>query len=816
MLSVDLGFALKALRRNLAFSGLVVLCLAAGIGLNTCTFALLNAIFLRPLSVPSPARLMAILTVDPSTGTYLPLSYPNYRDITEQGADFSGMAAFQATTVHLGSPGHTEAASAQIVSGNFFSVLGVNPALGRNFAPEEDHIPDLHPVAILSSDLWKRRFGGGPAILGQEILVNSQRFTVIGVMPASFRGTSKLQVTDLWVPLMMYRNLLPMAAHLKDRDWLTLRCVGRLKPGIAIARARSDLAAIFQRLVHEYPKENSDQAVGLLPFTYETVGPNSRPLLLRRALLIATIVLFLLLSSCANVASILLSRIAVRAREMAIRTTLGASRQVLCRQLVTEYLFLAIAGGAAGFLLSLIILPLLLHSNLFPISLAAVDPHIDLQVLLAAAAFSLVSLVLFGLLPALKLSTVNLGLLTAAASHQVVGRPPRGLRYGDLIVFVQTLSSTLALICASWFALSLYNVSRNPPGVNLSGLSMLSLDLSSLHLGPSEKSKLAERIVTQVSASPGVGAAAIADRALFSPFGFSHSASPGRRAHLPPTIPILAANSVTSEYFQTLGMPLVAGRPFTLHDGETSTRVAIVNERTARQLWPGQDAVGRELFLDDETSPLLVVGVVADSRTLNLTEEPKPQIYFSLLQQEPASFNLYVRARNASSPAGLHPQLRKLLQAIDPNLYTGFKIVAQLRDAALQETRDNLFALATFSLVGLALATLGVYGLTVRDLSDRRSEIHMRLALGAGRYHLCLLLIRRSMTAVLLGLALGIPCALLLGNRIQGVLFQVSTTSPPTFVVTVVALASAMAAAASFPLTTLLLPYRSRSGRAYL
>ncbi|HEY0554179.1 MAG TPA: ABC transporter permease, partial [Thermoanaerobaculia bacterium] len=422
MLWQDLRFAVRMFRKDLPVTLAAVASLALGIGFNTSLFTFLDAVLLRPIPVHDPARLVSVVSADKGESRYLPNSRPNYLDLRDQSTAFSGLTSFQALQVRFSVGERSELILGQIVSGNYFDVLGIKPLLGRTFLPEDDQVPDARPVVVLGYSLWRKSFGSDPRIVGKDVRLNGRRFTIIGVTPRDFRGTGRFTVFKFWVPVMMSRAVFPLADHVNDRDWRLFRIVGRLKPGITPARAESEVKAISRRLASTYPRENHDQTATIVPFMHEAVGPNSRALFVRAGAFLMTIASLLLLGACANVANLLLSRASARRQEMAIRMAAGAGRARILRQLLTESLLLSLLGGGLGMLIARASREVFLNVKNPLLAADALDLSLDSRVLFYALGISLLTGVLFGLAPAFQAFSTDPGLVLKGAA----GLQPRG------------------------------------------------------------------------------------------------------------------------------------------------------------------------------------------------------------------------------------------------------------------------------------------------------------------------------------------------------------------------------------------------------
>lgn len=774
----DLRFALRMLVKDYGFTAAAILSLALGIGLNTAIFTFLNAVFLRPFPVRDPARLASIVSLDESDPRFLPNSYPNYLDFRDQNRAFSGMAAFQAIEVSLDGQDRPELVIGQMVTGNFFDVLGVKAALGRTFLPEEDSTEGTHPVVVLSHALWERRFAADPTIVGKTIRLNGQRYTVVGVSAKGFKGTGKRTSFKLWVPLGMYRQVFPIPDHIKDRDWHLFRIVGRLNPGFTQERAQAEIKMLAARLREAYPKENRGQSATLVPFMHEALGPNDRYLFVRAGFFLTLVVGLVLLGACANVANLLLARSAVRRQEIAIRLSLGASRVRLIRQLLTESVLLAVIAGALGLIVASWSRNLLTSFKNPFFSADALDAPLDGRVLAYALLTSLVTGLIFGLAPALQSSS-----LSPVSALKGFGLASSGGRITlrNAVLVLQVAFSFVSLMAAGWFLRSLYNARQTNPGFESKNLMVISFNLSSLGYSEAEGRRLAERMLTEPRSVSGVRTTGLAENRLLAGIVMARSVSIEGSASNRPE-PLTPTNSVSPEYFDTLGIPIVHGRAFTPEDHSGTKSVAIINEAMARRYWPEGNPIGRRFRFEDGSESMEVVGVAHDSKFLSLTQNPQPQVYLPLLQHYSPSMTLYVRTTTAVP--GLLDAVRAKVQSLETQLPLDVTTASEIIDHSLWAPQMAAVLLSLFGGLALLLATIGIYSIVAFTVHQRRAEIGLRMALGAKRLDIFRLILREGMEVVAVGVALGLTFTIFLGAVASGLLYQVSTADPATFGVT--------------------------------
>ncbi|HEY7513805.1 MAG TPA: ABC transporter permease, partial [Vicinamibacteria bacterium] len=587
------------LLRNPGFTVVAVLSLALGIGANTTIFTLVDAVLLRPLPVAEPERLVALFTTDARIagpfGTLMPTSRLNFVDYREENDAFAEMAAIGNVPLAFSGRGEPEQVFGEIVSGSFFALLGVRPALGRSFLPDEDQVPGAKLVTVLSHSFWQRRLGGDPAVVGTSITLNGHSFTVVGVAPQGFQGTNATFSPALWVPYMAWPQVTSgfVREGLENRRALLFRVVGRLKPGASLAGAEAGLKTIAARLEREYPEPNAGRSVALLPLTEATINPGFRQNIVSAASLLMAVVGLVLLIACANVANLLLARAAVRQREVAVRLSVGASRGRLVRQLLTEGLLLALAAGLFGTLIAYWAQGLLWSARPPAVPADALDFAPGGRVLAFTALVSLLTAVVFGLAPALRASRPNVvEELKQRGGPAIGGNRPLSLR--NLLVAGQVALSLVALVGAGLFVRSLARAQEIDPGFDHEKLAVLTADLGAQGYDAARAREFRERMLERAGALPGVERATLATGIPLFQGGFLRTVFPeGTDSSDRAKGKLVQLSTVEPGYFETMGIRLRQGRGFAANDREGSPRVAVVNETMAKQFWPDGDAVGR-------------------------------------------------------------------------------------------------------------------------------------------------------------------------------------------------------------------------------
>jgi predicted permease len=788
----DVRYAARGLLARPGFTAVAVLTLALGIGANTTVFCWAKSLLLQPLpGVPEQDRLALLITTsaldDPRS-----TSYPDYVDLRDRNETLAGLVAFDMAPLSWTAADQTERVWGCLVSGNAFEVLGIRAALGRTFLPEEDRTPGAAPVAVVSFGFWKRRLGGDPAVIGSKARFNGHDFTIVGVAPEGFAGPFVGLSFDVWIPMMMQTRVVP-GDRLAQRGHRWLEVLARLRPGVELQQAQAALDNTARQLAREHPETNAGQGARLLPMWRSPWGAPEifRPVL---AVLMGVVGLVLLIA-CANVANLILARSAGRAREIAIRLSVGASRGRLMRQLLTESLLLAGLGGAAGLFLALWssgLIEAFLPPTHLPVGVA---PVVGGREFLFALGLTGLTGVVFGLAPALQATRPDVAsaLKDEAGGGLAGGRHRSRLR--SALVVAQVALSLLLLVSAGLFLRSLYNAHAVDPGFDPKGLFLGSVDL--LPNGYDEARGLAfyRGLLQRVEALPQVRSASLARRV---PLGFDGRSDttvsiegyePGPHEELN-----LEYNTVGPRYFETMGIPLEAGRDFTAQDGPEAERVAIVNDAFVRRYWPEVEPLGRRIRAGGRW--LKVVGVIRSIRQHSLGEAPYPFLYWPLLQDWRPAAVLHVRA--SAEPAVLFADLRHEVQRLDANLpLFDLKPMSEHFRIAVFTQRMSGTLLALFGLLALALAAVGIYGVMAYSVSLRTHEIGLRMALGAQAQDVLRLVVGQGLRLTLLGVAIGLAGALGVTRLVRGQLLGVSPTDPATFVA-VALLLGAVALLASY------------------
>ena len=768
----DVRISLRGLARHRGFALAAVLSVALGAGANTTVFTLLNAIFLRPLSVKDPARLAAVFTLDAHNPGNLLCSYPNYKDYRDRNQVFSSLLLYSAVGVNLTGHGDPQVLVGQMVSGNYFQTLGIPLALGRAFTPEEDSVPDANPVAVIGYGLWMRQFGGDPRVIGRGLELNGRAYSIVGVAPRGFQGLDTLQAGAVWVPMMMYRRIYPYAAWVDQRRALLFAVVGRLKPGVSLRQAEAGLETLARDLEREYPQDNEGRRVKLTSIAEAAIRPANRPAIAKAGAALTIVATLVLLIACGNVANLLLARGAARGKEIAVRLAMGASRWRLVRQLLIESIVLALLGGAAGLLFAMWARDILWSMRPPLFTLSAVHLDLDFRVLGYALAVSLAAGIVFGLVPALRATRSDL-----ARDLKERAGPTASSSARSALVVAQVALSLVALIGAGLFVRSLRNATRVDLGFVPERLGTVAFNLADWGYAEDRGRDFERRALERAAAVPGVAAAALAKD---PPFRVSLARTvllPGRQSG---GGRFTLTSLVAPGYLRTLGIPLLTGRDFSPLDTRDAPRVAIVNEAAAAYYWPGERAVGKRMrfFGDDKLAEVVALARNANYQTIG--EPPQALIYLPLAQYYSADAVLYIRAQG--DPATTLAAVRREVQSLDRNLRLDTETVDQTIRQTLWAPRLTAWLLGAFGVLALLLSTIGIYGVVSYSVSQRTREIGVRMALGATPADVQLSVIREGLRLVAGGVVAGMGIALVATRAIQSLLFATSPRDAVTFV----------------------------------
>jgi predicted permease len=796
----DLKFAIRQLLKNPGFAAVAILTLALGIGANTAIFSVLDQLLVRPLPVQQPERLALVGQARRDGNLDFDFNYPLFRDYQSQNTVFAELAATSEMDVGLGTGGAAERQRAMVVSGNYFTMLGINAALGRTFAKNEGAEIDDAAVIVLSHGLWQRRFGADPTVIGRSVTVNARPFTIIGVAPREFTGTSRATLPDLYLPITVYGQLtgpLQGGEHpLRTRFFTWLYMIGRLRDGVTLEQARGGMNKLASEIYSVTPANTATNLAvvpGAKGFTHDL-----RDARLPLNLLLAISGLVLLIA-CANLANLQLARATSRVREFAIRLALGAGRKRLIRELLSESVLLSLVGGSLGLLIASWLVDLLGRFRPGNVGIQ-LNAGLDTRVLLFTFGASVVTGIIFGLAPALRASRPELvpelkGGAGATESHGGRG----GLR--SALAVLQVSLSLLVLVSAGLCVRSLNKLQQLDPGTEPSRVVLMSLDLGLNDYSPPQAKAFYSTLLERVRKLPGVEAASLG---LITPLSGRAPATSVERVEAyqpgPGQWPFGEFNIITADYFRALGMPLLQGRDFNSADASDGQPVVIVNEAFVHRYLSGQGVLGKRIFQHGPNGgiPTEIIGVVKSTPNRALTESPRPALYFPLTQKSDSALTLLVRT--GLSPTGTIALLRELIKSLDPNLPI-FNVctLAQQKDGSLALQRMAATLLSGFSALALFLAALGIYGVIAYSVSRRRREIGVRLALGAQIADVLILVLRQGLHLVVLGLILGLVGALAATRLLRTFLYNVDPTDPLTFAAVVIVLAAAAFVACWMP-----------------
>jgi macrolide transport system ATP-binding/permease protein len=774
----DLRYGLRMIAKAPGFTGLALLALAIGICGNTTIFSAINGLLFRPISgVEDPARLVAVFTSDHSGSIYGSNSYPDYIDFRDQTNVFESLAASQPAVLTAAGENEAEQRRGFIVTGNYFKVLGVNASLGRTLQPSDEQTSESLPV-VISDALWRARFNADASVVGQTLRLNNQPYTIVGVTAASFRGLRTGLAPEFWVSMRTTPD--EAGSGRADRG---LEIVGRLKHGVTLGQAQTQLTMIAARLAQAYPKSNlgtldRPNEPRLLTVAHESrLNPQAQTGLWIVSSLLFVAVGLVLLIACANVANLLLARASARRREIAVRLALGASRGRLVRQLLTESLLLALLGGAAGLILTQWTAGML--PRFFPPEdLGGVDFSIDWRVLAFTLGVALITGVLFGLVPALQATKLNL-IPSLKDETNSYGQRLRRLALRDVLVISQLALSLVLLVCAVLFVRSLRQAVHADPGFAAASLVEASMETEGASLNRQQTEAYYQQAIERVGSLPGVQSATLSAFVPLSGGGYRRITTPEGYQLQAGEDPELNTNIVGPNYFTTMGIPIVAGRDFSAQDREGSPTVVIVNEVFARRYFGG-NAIGKRLRFGSKEPLREIVGVARNAKYRNLREEPMPFIYTPSAQEYQPGMTLMVRT--GGDPEALVGAVRNELRALNKDVPL-VAVQTMSESIADQLAADRVVAvlLSVFGASALLLATIGIYGVVAFAVAQRTHEIGIRIALGADRRDILKLIVGQGMVLIVMGAGIGLALALTATQLLKSLLFGVSATDPLTF-----------------------------------
>jgi predicted permease len=787
---MDLRYALRTLRLTPAFTIIVVVTLALGIGANTAIFSLADQILLRQLPVKDPQQLVLFENPGAFAGRQFnsnTFSYPMYRDLRDGNSVFTGIVAQFPTPLTLMVNGQSERVNGLLVTGNYFDVLGVHARVGRTLTPDDDRVPGAHAVVVLSHDYWMRRFAGDPTVLNRTVSLNGHPMTIVGVAQPAFRGIVAGESPDVMVPVMMKAEMTPTWNDLENRRSRWLILMARLKPGISAEQAEAGMSVMYRQINAEDVKAytTASQSFRQRFLNNRLVlrpGQKGRSDLRRQfstpVLVLMGMVGFVLLIACANVANLLLARGAARQKEVAIRLALGATRAAIVRQRLVESLILAGAGAALGLAIAWWTGELLLKMLPFDEAARTISVAPDARVIAFALAVAALTALLFGLVPALQSTRPVLTSTLKDEAGSVVGGTGHA-RFRKGLVVAQVGLSVLLLAGAGLFARSLYNLKTLNPGFEANQLLGFSIDPSLSGYSRERSIAIFQQLQEQLATIPDVQSATASVIPLLTDNTWmatvrveGYTSKEGE--NLNPNV-----DAVGPGYFSTMGQALIRGREFTVKDATGAPKVAIINETMAKYFFGSENPLGRHIgWRRNDVIDIEIVGVVKDSKMSTLRDTPTRVVYTPYMQEdEIGSMTFYVQARG--SAAGVAAAVRQVAQRVDPNLpIFDMKTMTQTLDESLFIERMVAALSVAFGALATLLAAIGLYGVMSYSVARRTREIGIRMALGAERGAVIWLVLREVATMVVVGVAIGVPLAFALGRIVQTQLFDLSPHDP--------------------------------------
>jgi putative ABC transport system permease protein len=795
----DIRYGARMLMKNPGFMIVAVITLALGIGANTAIFSMVDAFLLRPLPVADPGQITVLASQQKQGNFVTQFSVADYRDIQNQTSSvFSDVFAYQFGLDGLSVDGKADRIMTNYVSGNYFSALGLKPALGRFILPSEGDVLGRDPVMVLGYSYWQTRFGGDPGIVGRKVSVDGKPITIVGVAPKGFVGVYPILSVQGYLPMGMAIIAGNPSDFMTNRQIRNVPILARLRTGVSLQQAQAVLAVVSQRLAQEYPEAHRELSVVAFPELRSRPNPTPNNTVLVVSSLFLGLAVMVLLLACVNVANILLVRATVREREMAIRAALGAARVRLIRQLLTESVLLALLGGIAGVLLGYWGSSALGSINVQTDLPVHFDFGFDWRVFGFATAAALLTGIIVGIVPAVRASRGNLSAILHEGGRGVVGGKNR-LR--STLVVVQVAGSLMLLIIAGLFTRSLVQAQRTDLGFKPDHVLNLITDPNEIGYDQAQTRDFYKNLLQRVRTLPGVVSASTANA---TPMGYynnfdsltieGYQPPPGQ----PP--PACLYNTVSTDYFQTMGIPLLRGRNFTEADDENAQHVAIVSEAMAKQYWPDKDPMGRQFQMSTEPKySLVVVGVAKDIRFNGLTGPFSPMFYAPFLQHQSGNSLQTLQLRTAGTPEMMIPEIEHAIESLAPQLPV-FDV--QTMSQALNTLNGLLFykigavLAALLGMLGLVLAIVGVYGVVSYAATQKTHEIGVRMALGAQPADILRMVFREGLLIVGIGLVVGIGGALAAG-QVVGSFLTVSARDPVTYA-TVTAILLAVALSACF------------------
>ncbi len=780
----DIQYGLRTLRKNPGFTAVAILTLALGIGANTAIFSLVDAFLLRPLPVKDPQQITT-LAYQLKGGQLINIfSVPDYRDIREQTRSvFSDVIAYQISLDGLSVDGKADRIVTNYVDGNFFSTLGIKPALGRFILSSEEETPGGNPVLVLGYSFWMTRFGGDPAIVGKQVSVDGHPVTVIGVAPEGFHGLFPLGEIQGYLPLGMSTINGNPSDFTTNRGFRNDYVLARLRPGVSMRQAQASLDVVANRLSQENPKDDKNLSLQVFPELRSRPNPDPKNTIVVISGLFLGLSALVLLLACVNVGNILLVRATVREREMAIRAALGAGRTRLIRQLLTESVLLAACGALAGVVLGYWGSSSLAHMNLGTDLPVLLDFGFDWRVFGFALSAALVTGIVVGIVPAIRASGGNLSQILHEGGRGLVGGRHR---MRNALVVAQVAGSLMLLIIAGLFTRSLAEAQRTNLGFDPGHVVNFFMDPNEIGYNEAQGREFYKTLLARVRALPAVVSASTANS---TPLGYYNNGDTivveGYEAPAGQPTPVSFFNAISTDYFKTMTIPLLQGRLFTDADDQNTQYVAIVNEALVKQYWPKEDPIGRHFKIGaDPNHSITVVGVAKDSRYGGMTGTIQPYFYVPVLQHFAANTLAVLQVRTAAAPESMIPEVERVVESIAPEMPVfDVKTMSEALNTlnGLLIFQIGALLAAALGILGLILALVGVYGVISFAASQKTHEIGVRMALGAQPWDVLKMIFGQGLLIVAIGLALGLAAALA-ASRLMGQFLTVSATDPITYI----------------------------------
>lgn len=786
----DIRFAFRTLARSPHYVAVVVATLTIGIGINSTIFTVVNAILLRPLPVDAPEQLVEIYSLDPDVAIEMTSSYPDFTSLAESVDSLAGLAGHAMTAANLRIDRVSELVYGEIVTGGYFDLLGIRPQLGRLIGRQDDIVPGDHPVVVLGDAFWRDRLAADKAILGEGLSLNGTQYTVIGVAPASFTGLTHGLDAQIWIPAMMSTAVDPFGIQSvadsvgdtrpeqRGNRWMMVK--GRLAAGSTVEQVQAEVGAVMAALSEQYPDSNEGWLASVMPAASVRIHPAADGYLFPVSGMLLGMVALVLLSACTNIASMTLSRASARAREVAVRLAVGASKARLVRQLLTESILLASLGGAGGLALTVLLRGLLLRLRPpLPIPMSWSLP-IDMRVVAFTFATAMVAGLVFGLMPALRGSRTDLVSALKEGARGTQSGGALGVR-GALVV-LQVAVCAVLLVGATLLSLGAHSATQVDLGFEPTNLLAYVIDLDLHNYSPEEANQFFALAVERTAVLPGVTGVTTASRLPLS-LGINTNRVyvEGRQASSDdPTMPT-DTGTVDGQYFSTLGIALLSGRSFEPMDTPDSQRVAIVSDAFQRRHFPA-GAVGERFYLEGfATPPIEIVGVAANAKVRTVGEDPRPYIYFAR-EQRRQTLATTLAVRYAGDSTRIREAVRRELFALEPELvFVDDTDMVGLLGVALFPVRFGAGMLMGTGVVALLLVSVGLYGVIAYSVAGRAQEIGIRMALGATGGEVLGMVLRQGMVLVAVGAVIGAAGAALLGQSLGAVLYGVSAVDPIAF-----------------------------------